>query len=591
MSNPSTSGAEGTIIEEHDNLPRMIWGLGADDAPSTHSSVGSHNSHHVTAHINTHNSHPKAPPRFQTTQASPAYLATPQQTPLLSLNSRGHRTTLSDHRRKTQASTHQHTLENLGFRPHDTNGSSIALDNMLRLGTAKVAGTWDSLYGTLAHRSQDAAIETFDMNNGIALDWQVTHARKSLRNPPVEDSRGTKITHLLKPSAPAFVPGRQVTPLPFPRIFVEPRSTQSYQELNQPHRIPASDIPQQYRQHQSILPTPPSSTSPQWSSSFSPYQGPLYSPLPVQQKQRPPADSSSELRRFVYERIGSGGQNQANCHPSAIFQNYEAIKSQPVLARSPNVSRRHPHTQRLSVPSNCVKSPPHPGPPPSTPLPPVPSTASVVIRDSEYWLGRSPSSDMPLSPTPPESRPRSVSYQHPRSVPLARLIQRRLASVPEEDLNFYLEHDRSSSPLLCSQKTKNSVPQVYVPPEQTASQTGQYQKQLLSIRTPSPVPPILVPRSRTECEYDSGELLIDSGSRTMSGLEYFPAKVRLPYTSIKTLPVEQQRGGCDERVSRRSKERKENVTKGEVGSRDMNSRKKGRGKKIQKDGTRRAIGM
>ena len=93
-------------------------------------------------------------------------------------------------------------------------------------------------------------------------------------------------------------------------------------------------------------------------------------------------------------------------------------------------------------------------------------------------------------------------------------------------------------------------------------------------------------RSRARGELDTGELLIEPGSRVMSGstggfgLSPVP-KVRLPYAVLKTVHTEKPKDEHEEKVAKRSEESKENVIKAESRSKGMNTRKKGRGKKIK----------
>ena len=589
--NPFPRGAEGTIIEEYDNLPRMIWGLGADDAPSTYSHVSSQNAQHVAPRTNAHSSYTKVPPRLQKKPPSSAYLATPQQTPRLSPNPRDRPMTLNGRDRRTQVATRLRALENLGSRPYDTYGSANALDNMLRIGTAKVAGTWDSLYGNASYQSQDPSVgRPFNMNTGIALDWQLATTQHSLERPAEKNGHEPKPTHFLKPSAPVFVPSSQVSPLPFPRIFIEPRSTQTHKEHNQARHIPAIERSQQPRKqqtHQNVLPTPPSSSSPQWSSNFSPYQisSPDIAPPRSskisddlgQQKQRVPADSSHDLRRFVYEHIGSGCPNRAKCLPSAVSRSH-ATKFPQAPTHYSDVSRIPRQTQHISKPSPIsVSSPPHPGPPPSTPLPPLPSISST--RDSRIKSGPSSFSTTFLSP---ETRPRSLSYQHPRSIPLARLVRRRLSSVPEEDLSSVRERNCPSPTPLSVHQTNISHAHTYMSHEQLILQIPQQQEKQFhssTTRTPSPIPAVLALRSRARSEFDSGEFLIEPGLKAISGpaarFGSFPAKVRLP---LKMVHVEQTKEEHDDKTIKHSEEHKENLL-GEIRPKSMNLRKRGHGRK------------
>jgi len=75
------------------------------------------------------------------------------------------------------------------------------------------------------------------------------------------------------------------------------------------------------------------------------------------------------------------------------------------------------------------RSPAQPRPPPNTPFSSLHSREQALSSQA----ARSSSMTTPPSPTSPQLHVRSLSHQQTRSIPLARLIQRRLSSVPEED--------------------------------------------------------------------------------------------------------------------------------------------------------------
>jgi hypothetical protein len=264
---------------------------------------------------------------------------------------------------------------------------------------------------------------------------QFAFAQQSLQNTALNQA----YPEGLKPVFPVSNHPR-ATPA-YPKIFVEPRLNEV---ANAAQRPSAMEIAQQYRQRQEFrlkqqasLPTPPSSSSPQWSSNFSPYQYPSVSPemdiqntlgLPhnTQQAQRPFIDASHQAR-FLYDRQdsnietrffdGDGGcgsmlshhdrdvPSAVNPHPSDIsggFANY--LRDLHALA-----SQQPRYASTAELPLTAARHPVN--------------------------TGRTFVSVAPPSPESPGSRSRSISYQQPRSVPLARLIQRRLSSVPEEELS------------------------------------------------------------------------------------------------------------------------------------------------------------
>ncbi|CAK5281617.1 unnamed protein product [Mycena citricolor] len=184
-----------------------------------------------------------------------------------------------------------------------------------------------------------------DKQGGLGLDL-----RKALKPQPVLESTNQRIV-ALKPSAPAFIPAslQEISP----RIFVEPRGGHTIQPSL---RLSAFELAQQFQRAQNTLPTPPPSSSPQWSPQLAQPQMSYVDPFP-------PLD----------------------IHALVPFK-----PGRPLAPFSPG----------------DFGSPPPPGPPPNTPLPALP----VSGQPSPRVLGRMP-----------------------RSVPFARMLQRRLSAVPEEE--------------------------------------------------------------------------------------------------------------------------------------------------------------
>lgn len=549
----------------------MIWGMGADDTVSTHSRIGFHDPRQTTHSTKTSYvsyTQAKAAPRPQAKKLT--YLATPQQTHISQPNPRN---TLSTNSLGLQdGGARQRVAENIG-QPHH-HGDAITLGHMLRDGTAKLVGTWDQLYGTPQYQNLDSTTapeQPFYTSDGIASEWQSSLAESSYRTPKVENRQGKRFAHPLKPSAPVFIPSNQTSLVSYPRIFVGPRSTES-------SRMAVNSTSQQSELHPprilhnlNGLPTPPSSTSPQWSSNFSPYQASVYSPvLPAQtvgqstssSGQRSGADSSNELRKFVYERIGSRtNKKKKEMTITSTNQNDQAMHPGTFISGSPINALNFKYMRHISSPSTVsAKSPPYPGPPPSTPLPALPP--SPIVDNLKSRNCRSSFSTTPPSPTSPEahSRPRSVSYQQPRSVPLARLIQRRLSSVPEEDLSSRV---RSPSPPPSNLQSNASHVQKYrtdLTPDVTREQ---YQSQIA--RTPSPVHTSLKSQSRIGSGYDREDSfdVLDTKKAT----KHVAAKVNLP------LATSSRKG------TRHLGESNQNYTRSEDRSKGKASKKRGKAKR------------
>lgn len=267
---------------------------------------------------------------------------------------------------------------------------------------------WKSVESDIIHLDD---LPRYNHPNGLGLDWQ-TLERLNLNTAHPPDF---KPVSTLKPTAPAFVPSKEVFDDTSPRIFVEPRSGQCILPAGQRSAL---ELARQYQAKQrlatTMLPTPPSSSSPQWSQNFPNYgEDPSYVDGHSQYLDHHSSNlDNEELRNFVYNNL------KVDNKPSVNFtQQQLSVSDSPVLKQS------------------CTDefSPPRPRPPPNSPLPAVTTSLSLDTRL------RARLSAAPSSPTSPDLRPRPQLRpmppgRQPRSIPFARLIQRRqLASVPEEE--------------------------------------------------------------------------------------------------------------------------------------------------------------
>ncbi|KAJ3844606.1 hypothetical protein EV361DRAFT_947681 [Lentinula raphanica] len=245
-------------------------------------------------------------------------------------------------------------------------------------------------------------------------------------NPQNSNLERINVSLHLKASAAEFVPKEKLPTHSQPSNNVEPPARSHY--IAPKPQLPAIDLAYEYRAQQEgktpLLDTP-SSTSSIWS----PY---LPTPLPLHAEVLPDVwnsdDVADELRRFIYDRIG-----QQNLSPADLKQISE-------LARSLNLDRNPaysssldtlatPKFSRVSTPSTLDLH--HPGPPPNTPLPPIPSQRSGLVP-----------SEFPTTNSSTSLSTGTASRQHnlPRSVPMTRLLQRRLSVVPEEPSSTLAEN-------------------------------------------------------------------------------------------------------------------------------------------------------
>lgn len=225
---------------------------------------------------------------------------------------------------------------------------------------------------------------------------------------------------------------------------------------------------QQQQLHHGLLPTPPSSTSPIWSSSFSPYQGGILSPELLA------AAAAAGLSPLNPHYLSSYGMQPRLDHPQhALGLNTGVLGNHampgrtlpdglapPAQINSGGAQRLPPRlaaeyarrragadpvadtppletdlSRYLSSPVRGVsQSPMVPKPPPNTPYG---STKRLDSQAQKSLLA------VPSSPTSLHDAQSLGLSQHPRSIPLNKLMQRRLSSVPEEDYASGVENART----------------------------------------------------------------------------------------------------------------------------------------------------
>lgn len=212
---------------------------------------------------------------------------------------------------------------------------------------------------------------------------------------------------------------------PLPRVFSAPRSSAFDNAAEQHRQLDA----------QSLLPTPPNTSSPCWTPIFSHQPEMAISKsmvlnLPKDSK----ADSYSPK---IYSPI-SNLEDDSN-HIRTIMQQ-NAIHEADVVYDSKIVPRTHsfqndPFTIQAYLPkldslqvddvSSCLEA--------TSGSFHDPFMAFPTNHENSLHDGILPQTEAGGGTQGSTERRRNLSYQQPRSIPLARLIQRRLSSVAEED--------------------------------------------------------------------------------------------------------------------------------------------------------------
>ncbi|KAK0212856.1 hypothetical protein DFS33DRAFT_1377312 [Desarmillaria ectypa] len=400
------SGAEGTIVEGED-MSRMIWGLGTDAPlsgdPRPHPSS---NEERKAVHL------PSALTQSQRLKTQVLQLAVRQNSqsfPILPTSA------LS----KYNVSTLQSPQVNSSFVSDKPNLCASHGNSRYE----RHSNFESTRRASFSEPLQDLSAAD-DRLVGLGIQWLTNSVAKDTNHPYNSASSFSRISPILPQSGP--------------RLFVESRTNpQLTSQVIIPTgpRMSAIDIAHQYRikQLQSALPTPPNSSEPQWSPYFSASSNDMIyheydPPMPFDRFQRPVLEArnpDAELRRFVVKRMSNPD----------IF-----IDDPPDFSVRPSRPTIHRSLYYHDSQGFFEMSPPPPGLPPNSPLPPAPS---INVSKPSH------STSMPPSPTSPEfqNHLRTISRQ-PRSIPLARLIQRRLSAVPEEDVEGFLEPTAPFSSML-----------------------------------------------------------------------------------------------------------------------------------------------
>ncbi|KAI9450520.1 hypothetical protein F5148DRAFT_1242708 [Russula earlei] len=432
------SGAEGTVIEEPDNLPRVIWGLDSEehslgdlgsDANIKKQEITTQSLHHF-----------RHSPRHYESEKDISAAAT-----------RTHATTVTMHspRRSGPDDTDYCAVPpamsgsrtDLMYSRHPYN-EAIVLENLVDRRTTRGVNGYDAignLTRTLEHNLHMRESD-FEHHTNDILDRNILPRAYGSRN-SLTSSRS---------SLPAMrVSSRPAVGSALPQILIEPRSPENHQTSSR--RMTAIELAHQFQQHQllkmqqqSLLPTPPNSSSPLWSSDFSPYSNRSVSPASLRHQvvQAQLRDSEVSDRHLARERLGRSIVHDSNPSPlapaplinSASRLNYPGYDLDPVTSQALTNLLATQDVQHLSPLSSEVL----------LPVTRAPQTLPEYIgRDTRRYAV--PRHDTLLSPSSPEY-PQGLPQPHiARSIPLARLMQRRLSSVPEEDSSPTI-HGRSPSP-------------------------------------------------------------------------------------------------------------------------------------------------
>lgn len=254
---------------------------------------------------------------------------------------------------------------------------------------------------------------------GLGLNWQ------TLMKPfddTIGHSLGSHESHrsALNSAAPAFVPINSKPQMNNTSAFTQPPTDYGIRQT--PTLIYSTGYPLMHE-----ISTPPSTTSTQWSPVFS---------------------SANDTLDSVDPRVYSP-QMDLDSHLNPLLALMQRMTAQErfdfIQDRLNTVGLPHPHSSyRLEGHKATLTS----GPASRKPTAPIASSVNhgpgSELQNSTVYLRQK-------SEQPPEAR-RPPPYQQPRSIPLAKLIQRRLSSVTEEEITNFT--NRLSQTGISEQKSR-----------------------------------------------------------------------------------------------------------------------------------------
>ncbi|THV02446.1 hypothetical protein K435DRAFT_836488 [Dendrothele bispora CBS 962.96] len=273
------------------------------------------------------------------------------------------------------------------------------------------------------------ASEIFDVGfldgkpTGLGITWQTSTVSSDMDRPELRD----RSIHL-KASAPVFVP-RQFS------NYDQSETTSSHSLLPISTRAKSAfDLIQDHSPTGDPLTTPPSSSSTLWTPS-------LPTPLLLDSPEVNYVGDSERLNRFVYERLKQSDFSLVS--DIALSLSRDRPMHHPI-AKTPD-SLLSPDSPMFEFAMH------HSGHHPSIPL-----SAAQYSRMNNHNL-------LPpkIASTSPESlgaeKNTMTNAHQPRSIPFARLMQRQLSAVPEEN-DTHHEQPTSSPPLHCPQINVRRAP-------------------------------------------------------------------------------------------------------------------------------------
>lgn len=306
---------------------------------------------------------------------------------------------------------------------------------------------------------------TYGLNAGISADWQSLLLQDKFQDQALPNSAtmlADEIGDYLRPSFSASTISSLASSRS-PIVIESPSHLPNHSMTSQdtPRRMTALEIAQKYRSdqlqyhQQPALPTPPNSSSPIWTSRHSPHQNTFVSPDLLQRNVLPQGSTgfTHSTSRALRPRAGPASLDTVHLNPvtpgmyvpERVTYNIGAQERLPRLQDlsllEPSAANSMLHLlqyHRDNAPANTSQSRT-----PSRGRPPASASTENGPNDHHRHL---PNQGTPASPTSPNIGSKGTLHQQSRPAPLGYSSQRRLSSVPEEDLAALRDHGRTPSP-------------------------------------------------------------------------------------------------------------------------------------------------
>ena len=416
------SGAEGTIVEG-DDLSRKVWGLGSNDTqPDPQKKFPQ------TPNLNKNAALPEHPAARNNVYSQPRISAIQHGKSAIDLPTNPSSQEFAEAPSYARLQGPTQALDSTGYTQSFVSfsqGRQVQPSNVSESSTSRIVDLQNFISSNLTYRAAQVAAapnDTMRQHKGLGLNLQtILGSGDGPTYVPAWSTRNEQ-SHL-NSTAPAFVPANHRSK----------RSVYIHPENDFRHEIIRQQSNQMEYRHATNhnLPTPPSTASPRWAPSFSRHDDLEHSTRTPAMAQHSSAPRVQDEPDVYSPRMDIDDYSQTLLRLVQQMSNL-GLDSSPRddLGIAHLVAKSQPSHNGFLTHTHIFKNPSQEGGIMSAPK--IPQTIPIDFVPMEE--ARTPETPYLNQPPASSERRRQLSYQQPRSIPLARLIQRRLSSVPEEEM-------------------------------------------------------------------------------------------------------------------------------------------------------------